>query len=107
MQNKRGFGKIWHFFYLKPTILDVWDMSNGFMTNWVTPWLLWLSKNCSVEIMGRYNRFLSFKSEYSKYPICSFFLACYTATAPIIFMNIFIKYAIKVVRKVSNTDQII
>ena len=37
MENKRGFAKTWHFFYLKPTILDVWDMSNGFMTNWVTP----------------------------------------------------------------------
>ena len=37
MKNKRGFGKTWNFFYLKPTILYVWDMSNGFMTNWVTP----------------------------------------------------------------------
>ena len=37
MKNKRGFGKTWDFFYLKPPILDVWDMSNGFMSNWVTP----------------------------------------------------------------------
>ena len=37
MKNKGRFGKTWNFFYLKPTILDVWDMSNGFMTNWVTP----------------------------------------------------------------------
>ena len=37
MKTKREFAKTWHFFYLKPTILDVWDMSNGFMTNWVTP----------------------------------------------------------------------
>ena len=29
------FGKTWHFFYLQPTILDVWDMSNDFMTNWL------------------------------------------------------------------------
>ena len=31
-----GFGKTWDFFYLNLTILDVWDMPNGFMTNWVT-----------------------------------------------------------------------
>ena len=31
-------------FQLKLTILDVWDMPNGFMTNWVTPWLLLYSK---------------------------------------------------------------
>ena len=37
MKTKREFAKTWHFFYLKPTILDVWDMSNGFMTTWVTP----------------------------------------------------------------------
>ena len=37
MKNKRRFGKTWHFFYLKLTILNVWDMPNGFMTNWVTP----------------------------------------------------------------------
>ena len=37
MKNKRGFGKSWHFFYFKLTILNVWDMPNGFMTNWVTP----------------------------------------------------------------------
>ena len=37
MKNKRGFGKTSHFFYLKPTILDLWDMSNGFTTNWLTP----------------------------------------------------------------------
>ena len=32
MKNKRGLGKTWHFFQLKVTILDVWDM-----TDWVTP----------------------------------------------------------------------
>ena len=38
MKNKRGFGTTWHFFFkLKLTILDIWDMPNGFMTNWVTP----------------------------------------------------------------------
>ena len=36
MKNKRGFGKTWHFFYLKRAILDVRDMLNGFMTNCVT-----------------------------------------------------------------------
>ena len=33
---KGGLEKRGMFFYLRPTILDVWDMSNGFMTNWVT-----------------------------------------------------------------------
>ena len=37
MKNQRRFGKTWHFFYLKLTILNVWDMPNGFMTNWITP----------------------------------------------------------------------
>ena len=37
MKDKMGFGKAWHFFYLKPTILDLCDMSNGFTTNWLTP----------------------------------------------------------------------
>ena len=33
MKNKRGFGKTWHFFQLKLTILDDWNMPNGFVTN--------------------------------------------------------------------------
>ena len=33
MKNRNGFGKTWNFFHLKLTILDVWDISNGFMTN--------------------------------------------------------------------------
>ena len=37
MKNKRGFGKTWHFFYLKFTTLDVWHMPDDFITNWVTP----------------------------------------------------------------------
>ena len=37
MKNKREFGKAWHFFQLKLTILDAWDISNGFMTKWTTP----------------------------------------------------------------------
>ena len=37
MKNKRKFGKTWNVFYLKLPILDVWDMPNDFMTNWVTP----------------------------------------------------------------------
>ena len=37
MKNKRGLGKTWHSFQLKVTILDVWDMPNGSMTDWVTP----------------------------------------------------------------------
>ena len=36
MKNGRRFGKAWHFFYLKLTFLNVWNMSNDFMTNWVT-----------------------------------------------------------------------
>ena len=39
--------------------------------------------------MGRYDRFLSSKFEYSENPICSFFLSCYTARVPISFMNLF------------------
>ena len=61
MKNKRGFGKTCHFFPLKLLILDDWAMPNGFMTNWVTPWSLWPSKKWSVEILGRYNGFLSLK----------------------------------------------
>ena len=29
MKNNRGLGKTWNFFYLKLTILNVWDMSRG------------------------------------------------------------------------------
>ena len=36
MKNEMGFGKS-AIFQLKLAILDVWDMPNGFMTNWVTP----------------------------------------------------------------------
>ena len=31
MKKKRGSEKAWNFFWLKPIILDVWNMSNGFM----------------------------------------------------------------------------
>ena len=37
MKNERGFGKTHAFFQLKLTILDIWDMQNGFMTHWITP----------------------------------------------------------------------
>ena len=37
MKTKKAFGKTWYFLYLKLTILDVWDMPNGFTTNWLTP----------------------------------------------------------------------
>ena len=37
MKNKRGLKNFGIFFQLKATILDVWDISNGFMTNYVTP----------------------------------------------------------------------
>ena len=46
-------------------------------------------------------------SEYPKYPICSFSLACYNARAPISFMNYFVEYTIKVARKVNSTGQTI
>ena len=37
MKNEQGFGKPGNFFQLKLTILDVWDMSIGSITNWTTP----------------------------------------------------------------------
>ena len=38
MKRKEGFEKTFFVFVLlKLTILDVWNMPNGFMTNWVTP----------------------------------------------------------------------
>ena len=33
MKNKREFGETWHFLKLKLTIIDVWNMPNGLMTN--------------------------------------------------------------------------
>ena len=33
MKSKRGFGKTKHFVQLSITILDVWDIASGFMTN--------------------------------------------------------------------------
>ena len=56
MESKQGFGETCHLIFL---ILDIWDMPSSFMTNWVTAWSLWPSKKWSVEIMGRYNGFLS------------------------------------------------
>ena len=44
MKNKWGFEKTWYFFGFKLTILDDWDMPNGFMTNWVTRGSLCFSK---------------------------------------------------------------
>ena len=52
MKNKRVFGKGWNVFYLKLTILDVRDMPNGFMTNWVTPWSLWPSNTKASKLVG-------------------------------------------------------
>ena len=37
MKIKRKFKKTSDFFYPKLTIPNIWDMPNGFMTNWVTP----------------------------------------------------------------------
>ena len=89
MKNKRGFQKTWHSFKLKLIILDDWGMSNSSMTNWVTPWSLWPSKKWSVGIMGKYNGFLSLKVDILSTQSVLFFLVCYTATAPISFMNLF------------------
>ena len=37
MKNRKRFGKKLAFFKLKPTILDVWDISSGFISNWINP----------------------------------------------------------------------
>ena len=37
MKDERGFGKTWYFFSLNSLFMMIWDMSNGFMTDWVTP----------------------------------------------------------------------
>ena len=76
--NKRGLEKPGILF----TILDFLNTLKGFYNKLVycfitltlkkTPW--------NVHIMGRCNGFLSLNV---KCPICSFFLACYTARAPI------------------------
>ena len=49
------------FFQLKLTNLDVWGMSNGFITNRCTPWLLWPSKKLNCWNYGEINRFLLLK----------------------------------------------
>ena len=68
MKNKRGFGKIWHFFclfvclfLLKLILLNFWGIANVFITNYVPPWWLWPSKNWGVKNNDRYNEFLLFK----------------------------------------------
>ena len=52
IKNKKGLEKTCHFFQLQPTIMDVCHMSNGFMTNWVTPWPLWPSKKLKWQNYG-------------------------------------------------------
>ena len=82
--NKRGLEKPGILF----TILDFLDTLKGFYNKLVYCFItLTIKKNpWNVQIMGRCNGFLSLNL---KSPICSFFLACYTARAPISFMKIF------------------
>ena len=82
--NKRGLEKPGILF----TILDFLDTLKGFYNKLVYCFITLTIKKkpWNVQIMGRCNGFLSLNL---KSPICSFFLACYTARAPISFMKIF------------------
>ena len=76
-------------FWLKFTILDAWDMSNGCMTNWATAYHCDPQKKLKCLSYGKISWIFIIKSEYSMYQTCSFFMACYTARAPINSMNLF------------------
>ena len=65
-------------------------MSNGFMTNWVTPWSLWPEKNWSLKIMGRYNGFLSSKVNILSIQAVLFSWYAILLEHQIIFTNLFL-----------------
>ena len=92
MKNKKGFGKPWHFsnhifisFYYSWCLGYVKWFYDWLGYSWIT---LTLKKTEVSKLWGDKMDFI-IKSEYSKYPFCSFFLTCYTARAPISFMNFF------------------
>ena len=59
------------------------------MVLWIMVLSLWLLKKMGCQNYGEIWWIFIIKCEYSKYPICSFILVCYTARAPISFMNLF------------------
>ena len=90
MKNKKGFGKTWHFFYLK---LAIFLFGICQMVLWLIGLLLdhfdpQKKLKCwkYVEIKWIF----IIKIEYAKYSICSFFFTYYTARAPISSMNLFL-----------------
>ena len=105
MKNKTGFGKSWYLFHLKLTILDVWDILNGFITNCVTPRPLWFSKK---TLKCRNSRdiywIVIIKKEYSKYCSFSWHAKVLENHELMIFINSSSGYTIKFVRKVKNKE---
>ena len=77
------------------------------MTNWVTPWSLWPSKNWSVELMGRYGGFLLLKVNILSIQSALFSWLAKPLEHKYVLWTLFVECTIKVVRKVNNPDQTI
>ena len=90
MKNKRGFGKTWHFFSLNWLFLIFGIFQ---MVLWLIGLLL-LHFNTQKKLKCWNYSEISWvfitESEHSNHPISSFNLACFTARAPIRFMNLFL-----------------
>ena len=71
------------FFYLKLTNFNVWDMLIVFFANWVLLDHFDPQKTEVLKVREDTMDFFYITSKYSKYATLSFFLKCYTASAPI------------------------
>ena len=99
MKNKRRFGKTQVLFFLKLTVFNVWGMPNGFMTNYIPAWRLWPSKNWSVKINERYNKFCLLNENILSVQLFFFFFTCYTAQTQINFSTCLLNTLLKLSEK--------
>ena len=80
-----GLGQLDMFLLLQPTLINVWGMLNGSMTNYIPAWRLWLWKNWSVKFRERWNElWLLNKNSLSLQAVLLLFTS-YTAQTQIIF----------------------
>ena len=82
-------------------------MANGFITNYVHAWQLWLSKNWTAKINERDNGFLLLKENILSIQFVLLFFTCYTAHIQKSFPIFFVEYTTKAARKMGSKDHAI
>ena len=86
VKNKRGLEKRDIFFFLLLlTLLNIWSMSNGFLTNYIPAWQLWPRKNWSVKFNEKWNELWLSNDNFLSIQAVLLLFTSYTAQTQIIF----------------------